>query len=350
MLTNVATVQLTTRLGYFWISLTVASIAGSLLAAGILELRHHTHLAGWRWLFMIEGLLTFLIGVFAWFYLPPGPTQTAGGPFNVRGKGWFTEREEVIIVNRVLRDDPTKSDMHNRQGISLSQFKDSIIDYDLWPCYAIGIVFYLAQSTVGAYFTLTLKSLGYSTFHTNLLVIPSSIVMIINIFWLTALSKKLKERFLVSTIGAFWGIILFAVLVAIPSSTNKWGKWALLSLIVSTPYYHPITVSTVSGNSGSVRMRTVSLAVYNMMAQVGGIAAAHVYNPSDAPYYPKGNKVLLGVVILSLAVLLFSKAYYVLRNRYRAKIWDSWSPEEKHHYLQTTTDKGNKRLDFRFVH
>lgn len=55
---------------------------------------------------------TGLIGIASWFYLPPSPTQTAS---KLRGKdGWFTEHEEKIMVNRVLRDDPSKGDMHNR--------------------------------------------------------------------------------------------------------------------------------------------------------------------------------------------------------------------------------------------
>lgn len=141
-----------------------------------------------------------------------------------------------------------------------------------------------------------------------------------------------------------------AVLVTLPDHVNKWAKWAILSLINAQPYFHPITVSTVSGNSGSVRMRTVSLAVYNMMAQFSGVIAMHIYNASDLPYYHKGNRVLLGIAVSVFALLLFCKAYYVLRNRSRAKKWDALSPEEKQHYLQTTRDKGNKRLDFRFVH
>lgn len=102
--------QLTIRLSFFWVSLTVTNIIGALLAAGILEMRHRTHLEGWRWLFAIEGAITFLIGVFAFFYLPPSPTETHKSLWSrLRGKGWFTEREETIIVNKVLRDDPTKS-------------------------------------------------------------------------------------------------------------------------------------------------------------------------------------------------------------------------------------------------
>lgn len=55
-----------------------------------------------RWLFALEGTLTGIIGIVTYFYLPPSPTQTASW---FRGKnGWFSEREEKIMVNRILRD------------------------------------------------------------------------------------------------------------------------------------------------------------------------------------------------------------------------------------------------------
>ncbi len=50
------------------------------------------------------------------FYLPPSPTQTKSHGIRgiLRGKnGWFSERDEVIMVTRILRDDPGKSTMHN---------------------------------------------------------------------------------------------------------------------------------------------------------------------------------------------------------------------------------------------
>ena len=36
--------------------------------------------------------------------------------------------------------------------------------------------------------------------------------------------------------------------------------------------------------------------------------------------------------------------------RKREVKWNAMSKEEKEHYLTTTTEKGNKRLDFRFTH
>jgi hypothetical protein len=41
--------------------------------------------------------------------------------------------------------------------------------------------------------------------------------------------------------------------------------------------------------------------------------------------------------------------YYRWRNRSKAAKWDKMTNEEKEHYLKTTTDIGNKRLDFRFA-
>ena len=53
-----------------------------------------------------QGLLTLVIGLSAFVLMPAGPCQTANW---ARGKkGWFTEREEEIIVNRVIRDDPQR--------------------------------------------------------------------------------------------------------------------------------------------------------------------------------------------------------------------------------------------------
>jgi len=72
-------------------------MVGAFLATAILSLRSGDR-AGWRYLFLIEGLITLVIGLISYFLMPPGPTQTKA---RFRPKGWFTEREEVIMVNRL---------------------------------------------------------------------------------------------------------------------------------------------------------------------------------------------------------------------------------------------------------
>jgi hypothetical protein len=124
---------------------------------------------GWRWLFALEGLITGLIGIASYFYLPPSPTQTAS---RFRGKnGWFTEREEKIMVNRIIRDDAGKGTMHNRQAIDFKMFWECVTDYHMYPIYLIGLTWLIPNNPMTAYLTLQIKSLGFDTFQTNLLTV-----------------------------------------------------------------------------------------------------------------------------------------------------------------------------------
>jgi len=54
--------------------------------------------------------------------------------------GQLPHREEIIIVNKVLRDDPSKSDMHNRQGVTLKMIWHALCDWRMWPLYILGMM------------------------------------------------------------------------------------------------------------------------------------------------------------------------------------------------------------------
>jgi hypothetical protein len=166
--------ELPARLSWFWVSYQSTQIISAFFAFGILRLRGYNGMEGWRWLFALEGTLTGIIGIISWFYLPPSPTQTASkSNWNIfRGKdGWFNEREEKIMVNRILRDDPSKGDMHNRQGLSFRMFGECLADYHMWPIYLLGLSWLIPSTPMTSYLTLQLRSLGFGTFETNLLTV-----------------------------------------------------------------------------------------------------------------------------------------------------------------------------------
>lgn len=71
------------------------------------------------------------------------------------------------MANRILRDDPGKGDMHNRQGLSWSAFKTSIADYYMWPIYLIGLSWNIPSFVIQKYITLNLKAIGFGTFDTK---------------------------------------------------------------------------------------------------------------------------------------------------------------------------------------
>lgn len=340
--------ELPLRLAYFWTSLSLTSIFTSLLAFGILRMRGIGGWAGWQWLFLLEGLFTLIVGITSFFLMPASPVQTKAW---WRPKGWFTEREEKIIVNRILRDDPSKGDMHNRQPIGFKLLWYSISDYDLWPLYIIGLLAYIPVNTPSAYMTLTLRKLGFNPFDTNLLTIPNNVFHFAFMIALTWATERFNERALLSLFQPIWVIISIAVLRWWSGLlTDVWGTYAVITVVLSAPYIHAILVGWCSTNSNTVRSRTVSAALYNMFVQVGSIISSNIYRKDDAPYYHRGNTWLFVISWLSLLAILFAKVYYVWRNKSRDKIWNAMTEEEKADYRLNTKDKGNKRLDFRFAH
>ncbi|CAK7215104.1 hypothetical protein SCUCBS95973_002365 [Sporothrix curviconia] len=341
--------EMALRLSWFWGMDIAGEILADIMAYGILHMRGVHGLAGWRWLFLIEGLITLVAGLFAFLLMPAGPCQTASW---FRGKnGWFTPREETIMVNRILRDDPSKSGMHNRQPVTPKLLWKSLCDYDLWPLYIIGMLFEIPSGPPSSYLTLSLRGLGFTTFQVNLLAIPVSVLSIITMFVLSAVSEWSNQLTLAGIFAQVWCLPFLIWLETTYSATSsKWVVYIVMVFFLSQPYAHPIQVAWNSRNSNTVRSRTVSAAAYNMFVQLSGIISAQIYRTDDSPLYRRGNRVLLSIVVLNLVVYSFAKIYYVYRNRYRDRVWNGMTEDERLNYLATTTDEGNKRLDFRFAH
>ncbi|OBT88477.1 hypothetical protein VE02_03287 [Pseudogymnoascus sp. 03VT05] len=288
--------------------MSVADILASFIAFGILHMRGVNGKSGWRWLFLIEGIFTGILGIAAFFLMPPSPTQTAS---KLRGKkGWFTEREETIIVTRALRDDPSKGSMHNRQPITPKLLYKSLSDYHLWPMYLVGLTFQLPTNPPQSYLTLSLRSLGFDTFQTNLLVIPSQVGHIITMLDITLLSDYTGELSLTAMLGQIWALPFLISLYIIDSTTaSKWTIWIITNLL-SFPNMHAVQVGWISRNSNTVRSRTVSAAMYNMFVQAQGIIGANVYREDDKPRYRRGNRALVVLSSANIVIYLGVRVYY----------------------------------------
>jgi hypothetical protein len=280
--------------------------------------------------------------------MPPGACQTKHW---FRGKnGWFNEREEKILVNRILRDDPTKGDMNNRQAVGLRLLWKATTDWEQWPLYFIGLMAYIPPSPPTTYLSYILRRLGFSVFQSNLLAIPSQFLYAVQLIILTWLSEKYKERAIFSSLSNIWIFPWLIALVTIPASASAWVRYALLSGLLSYPYCHAILVGWNAKNSNAVRTRAVSAAFYNMFVQSGNIIATNIYRDDDQPLYRRGNKILLGICSFNIVLFYLVKAFYIWRNKVRDRQWNAMTKEEQEDYVVSTKDEGMKRLDFRFAH
>ncbi|KAF8240768.1 MFS general substrate transporter [Tricholoma matsutake] len=339
--------ELTIRLAYFWVSNYVSHIIAAFLATGILRLRGTGGKAGWRYLFLIEGLLTLSVGIASWFLMPAGPTETKAW---YRSNGWFSEREEVIIVNRVLRDDPLKSSMHNRQGLSVKMIVEVVLDWRMWPLYILGLLHMIPVGPPQQYLTLSLRNLGFTTTQTNLLAIPSNVVGLLLLLLVAYLSEIVDSRVWTTMILQLWALPLLIALYTFNRHTSQWVYFAVVTLITGFPYVHPIQVAWTSRNSHSVRTRTVSASIYNMFVQAGAVIYANIYRNDDKPLYKRGNRTLIAICSMNIVLYILTFFFYKTLNSRRERIWSSWTVKQQQEYLETTQDEGNKRMDFRFAY
>ncbi|KAF3390932.1 putative transporter [Talaromyces pinophilus] len=333
------------RLALFWFTDSMSGVIASFIAYGVLHMRGVDGREGWRWLFLIEALITIVIGFLSFLFLIPGPTQTKTW---WNPNGFFTEREEKIIVNRVLRDDPSKGDMHNRQALSLRMLWQSLKDYDLWPIYIIGILFEIPTAPPKSYLTLSLRNLKFTTFQTTLLSIPVTVFAALNLLIVTWLTERYHQISIIGLLTQIWCLPLLIILFKCAGKLSNWGLYAVTFVLLGWPSPHAAQVGWCSRLSNTVRTRAVSAALYNITIQLSGIASSNIYRSDDSPLYHRGNKQLIAINVATIVAYALAKTYYEARNRWKKARWEKLSPEEKANYLETTTDLGNKRLDFQF--
>lgn len=343
------TSEMSTRLGFFYVANPVTQAFSSLLAYAIFFLHGHAGWAGWRWVFMIEGLITLSIGIAAFFLMPPSVTQTKTW---FCPKGWYTDRQEKILVNRVLRDDPSKGDMHNREALTPAMLWKSLCEYDLWPICISRLLTDIVGAPITKYQAILLRSQGFSTLTTNLLMIPPNILAAITLILTVFLSKWSRQYAAVFSLSALWWIPCLAAMRWWPGFLhNPWGSYVLIFVGLGAPFDAAIANSWISANSYSVRSRTVSGALVNISGQIAQIIAANLFRADDAPRYQRGVTQLFIIGVVAFFVPWLGKAYYIRRNKWKQQKWASMTLEEQGDYLSTTAKTaGNARLDFMFVH
>lgn len=336
------------RSAWFYVANPLTQMFSGLLAAAIQNLDGTMGWSGWRFVFLIEGLVTLAIGL-ASYKMPAGPANTRTW---YRKKGWYTDREEKIMANRIVRDDPSKGTMNNRTGVSFKMLWRAFSDYDMWLLYLSRFAIDIIATPLSNYVSIILtKELGFTTIKTNLLMVPYNFVQIFTMLGQSHIATRLKQNGFSLFFSPFWLLVPIVCMRAWPGFIeNHWGSYALIFVALAYPPSWPITISWSSANSFSVSRRTVSSAIMNMFSQAGSIVGSNIFQPTDAPKYKRGLESLIGISAAACVLCILTRYYYILRNKQRDKKWDKMTVEEQVEYIKTTTDEGNKRLDSRFTY
>ncbi|KAF4540049.1 Pantothenate [Lasiodiplodia theobromae] len=179
--------QLAKRMALFEQSSGIAGMFSGYLQAGLYTgLNGTAGLAGWRWLFIFDGIISIPIAIWGFFAIPDLPNNTRAFYLNADDRAYGIQRMEKIGRK------PPKT-------LTWKAIKEVYTGWQIWAF----IIPYLmvAEAYMGRnFFNLYLKDRGYSVVQTNILPTAGNAVSIVAAFIFGWLSDASVSRLLVVNI------------------------------------------------------------------------------------------------------------------------------------------------------
>jgi ACS family tartrate transporter-like MFS transporter len=233
----------------FYVSLPLSSVVMGMLAGALLGLQGRLGLAGWQWLFLVEGLPAIALGFVFWCYLPDTPAHAP----------WLAPEEQDWLLARIRND---------AAGGHIESFGRGLLDVRVWQLALLSICMLgsIYAYTFSAPAILT-KLTGFSVTNVGFLIAGMNLMgsagMIVNAIH----SDRVGERywhvilpFLVITTGFLIGGVSSLPWIAVP---------ALAAMVIShSSLQGPLLSIPAIFLKG--RSAASGIAAMNMIGMIGG--------------------------------------------------------------------------------
>ncbi|OOQ84551.1 allantoate permease [Penicillium brasilianum] len=298
--------ELSHRIAWFYSGSSLANAFGGLIGAGVLGNLDGAHgIAGWRWLFIIEGCITVGVSVLAAIFLPNYPATTS----------WLDEQERAYAQWRLMNDAGEADDATStsiKEALTLV-FADKRI-----------YLFILLQHTsllsqnFQYFFPTIVKTLGYGNIETLLITAPVWIVTFLVSLIVTYTSGKTNDRslhiiclMLVSVAG---GIICTA-------TTNTGAKFFAMFLMPmgAVSAYQIIIAWVANSFPRPLVKRSAAIAIANMLGNTASIYGSYMWPSSSGPrYIPGGSATAVIALLVALIALVIRLVHQKMNRRLEA--------------------------------
>ncbi|KIW33176.1 uncharacterized protein PV07_00047 [Cladophialophora immunda] len=284
---------------------TFAGVFGGLLAFAINNA--HGSLPNWRYLFLIYGSATVLVGLLAFFLLPVSP-----------GTAWFlSPREKEVAIAR-LADTQQKNNNDRRTNFQLSQCAEALLSAKYWVLLAGVMAQGVTASGITNFNPLIIKGFGYSVQRTNLLAAPQAAVGIVGQVLCSVLAYYIPNTrclwWMVGTLPALAGAIIIHAVDVDTQRTVALGGVYLMGFY-NVGFVMAIAIATAN-TRGSTKRPFVNASMGVSLA-VSEIFGPQFFRESQAPYYQLG----IWALIVCYALMIAAGGIYwllaILANRAR---------------------------------
>ncbi|QSZ32876.1 hypothetical protein DSL72_002457 [Monilinia vaccinii-corymbosi] len=285
------------RFTVYWCSVLTASAFGGLLASAIEKMDGLCGLHNWQWIFILEGVLTILIGLSAFFLVTDFPEDAK----------WLTEEKRKFIIDRV---GGVEKDQTITCADVLRFFKSfkNVLGGVMYLCVVVPVYSF-------AYFTPTIiKTYGYSVVQTQLHTVPPFVAALALCLITAYASDRLRLRWPFVAFGLILAIVGLAILMTVHHSFS--AEYAGICLVAMGIFTAGIAVVCwyVMNLQGHVE-RAIGTAWMIGFGNAGGIIATFSFLNTDAPFYYTGYSICIGAMCLCAATCILYGVLAVYHNR-----------------------------------
>jgi ACS family tartrate transporter-like MFS transporter len=267
----------------------LANIVGAPLSSLILGMNGVLGLAGWQWLFLLEGVPAILLAFAVLKFLPDKPKDAP----------WLSENEKALIATGLANDDTAEQ-------------------RDFWPAlrdarvYALGIVYFgysMAFYGVGLWLPQIVQGMGVSNLATGFVIAPSYIAAVIAMIFWGRSSDKRNERIWHVALPALMMVAAFLVASLVHSNLVIFLALSLV-LVGSMALQGPFWVLPSAFLSGAAAAGGIAL-INTMGTAAGGFAGPYIlgFLRQATGGYAVGMAVLaIGPMLTAAIVLALGRA------------------------------------------
>ncbi|UNI24979.1 hypothetical protein JDV02_010692 [Purpureocillium takamizusanense] len=279
--------ELQWRFSLFVSAIIIAGAFGGIFAFGLAKLEGVGNYEGWRWIFIIEGVITVVVGVLSKLWLVDWPEQAK-----------FLSAEEKALLAHKLAVDAGGGGAARMDRLDKPAIRRILRD---WKIY-VGIFMHLTvvTSTYSMSFFLptVIKEMGYSSAEAQLRVIPVYLVATVVSLVAAWLTDRYRCWYLVIMITLLPGIAGFGIMLA-GLRVSTAGRYLSCFLVAITAFTSlPTVLAWVTYQQSGQYKRAVSSAMILGCGNVGGIIGSNIWLAREAPTFKTGVSISLAFLVL----------------------------------------------------
>ncbi|KAJ5550964.1 hypothetical protein N7461_005662 [Penicillium sp. DV-2018c] len=287
------------RLAAFWLVSVILNAFAAIFAYALTLLDGNYGIAGWRWIFIVEGAITVGVCLFGWFIIIDFPTRAK----------FLKPEEQQFIIDRINNDSGDAHEDPVTWERALHHLKD-------WKLYVWA--FQLMASTLPGYAysyfkTVIIKGMGFSSTESQLLSAPPYIVAAAFTYLGGWITDKYQIRGPV--------IALHQLLTAIGMLITAYGGhmgaryFGIFLGVGFLQFCIPGVLAFQANNITSRSKRGVASATCLIGGGLGGIIASVSFKSDESPYYTTGIWVTFGITMVSIFLTIFMDYYFWKTNK-----------------------------------